>query len=67
MFEKIEVNGTNTCDLYKYLKNNNTFKTENQKICKNNQVDDIPWNFAKFLLNKNGEVIRYFGPKVHPD
>lgn len=57
MFSKIDVNGANACDLYKYMKEN--YKTE--------KVGDIEWNFAKFLLDRNGVVIKYFGPKVHPD
>lgn len=68
MFSKIEVNGENSCELYKYLKtSNDVFKKQNEKYCRNNQVDEISWNFAKFLVNKNGEVVGYFGPKVHPD
>lgn len=57
MFSKVEVNGVNACDLYKYMKEN--YKAE--------KIGDIQWNFAKFLLNRKGEVIKYFGPKVHPD
>lgn len=67
MFSKIDVNGPATSDLYAYMKKSKAFETENSKICKNGQVNDIPWNFAKFLLNQKGQVTHYFGPKVHPD
>ena len=43
MFSKVQVNGANACDLYKYMKENGKDK-----------VGDISWNFAKFLLNRNG-------------
>ena len=28
---------------------------------------DIEWNFGKFLINRNGEVIKRFAPKVTPN
>ena len=43
MFSKVQANGANACDLYKYMKENGKDK-----------VGDISWNFAKFLLNRNG-------------
>ena len=27
----------------------------------------IKWNFTKFLINKNGEVINRYGPMVKPE
>ena len=57
MFAKIEVNGPNTHPIYKYLKSNSTdFKN----------IDDISWNFAKFLVDSNGKVINYYNPKFAP-
>ena len=28
---------------------------------------DIKWNFTKFLLSKDGEIVARFEPKVKPD
>lgn len=67
MFSKIEVNGPNTHEFYRYLKNNEVYKSQNLPICKEGKVENIPWNFAKFLVNKEGKVTGYYGPKVHPD
>lgn len=53
MFSKIEVNGDGTSPLYKSLK---------AKF-----PGDISWNFEKFLINKKGEVVKRFAPKVKPD
>jgi glutathione peroxidase len=58
MFSKIEVNGANTCQLYKLLK---TAKTDEEGN------SDIPWNFAKFLVNKEGEVVGRFSPQTSPE
>ncbi|SMF50138.1 glutathione peroxidase [Pseudobacteriovorax antillogorgiicola] len=56
MFAKIDVNGDQAHPLYKFLKNEK----------KGNEGDDIEWNFAKFLINKEGEVVERFHPKVEP-
>ena len=60
MFSKINVNGPNAHPFYNFLKTNSSLN-------KGGKSEDIPWNFAKFVLDRNGEVVEYFGPKVHPD
>ena len=50
MFAKIEVNGSNTDPVYSFLRDNGPLKGGN-----------IPWNFAKFLINEKGEVAGYHG------
>ncbi|MEM9356238.1 MAG: glutathione peroxidase [Pseudomonadota bacterium] len=57
MFEKIEVNGSNACDLYKYL------KTQDAKP---KGAGKISWNFEKFLVDRDGNVIARFGPRTAP-
>ena len=60
MFSKIEVNGENTHPIYKYLKENSQdMKTESG-------LKNIPWNFAKFLVNSEGKVVGFYPPKVNP-
>jgi len=58
MFAKIEVNGDGACDLYKYL-------TSAQPGDDGNT--DIPWNFTKFLVDRNGAAVKRFGPQVTPE
>jgi glutathione peroxidase len=58
MFEKIDVNGTNQCDLYKYLTSPDT----NAK-----GAGPIQWNFEKFLIARNGTVVARFGSGVAPE
>jgi glutathione peroxidase len=53
MFAKIDVNGPNASPLYDWLK---TAKP-----------GDIGWNFTKFLVSKQGEVIERFEPKTTPE
>jgi glutathione peroxidase len=60
MFEKIEVNGDNTHPIYKYLKSNS------QELFSDNGLKSIPWNFAKFLVDKDGKVMNFFAPRVNP-
>ena len=56
-FSKIEVNGENAEPLYKFLKGEK----------KGMLNSDIKWNFTKFLVNKNGEVVDRFAPTTTPD
>lgn len=58
LFEKVVVKGEGICDLYKFL----TEKETNPKFS-----GPIGWNFEKFLLNRNGEIVARFQPKVEPD
>ena len=56
MFEKIDVNGNNAHPLYKYLKNE----------AKGLFGKGIKWNFTKFLIDANGNVIKRYAPTVSP-
>ncbi len=57
MFDKIEVNGDNAHPLYKYL----TDKAPGLLGLK-----DIKWNFTKFLVDKDGNVVKRYAPNVEP-
>jgi gluconolactonase len=57
MFAKISVKGKDIDPLYKYL----TSPEENGEYGKT-----ITWNFNKFLINKHGKTIGYFGSRVKP-
>ena len=46
MFEKTEVNGKNAHEVFKFLRANSELYDKKEKTAK-----EIPWNFAKFLLN----------------
>ena len=56
MFEKIDVNGENAHPLYKFLRN------EKRGLFSNK----IKWNFTKFLINREGEVIKRYSPTTTP-
>ena len=58
MFAKIEVNGDGACDVYKFLKAGHPDEDGNEHIA---------WNFTKFLVGRNGEVLKRFGPKTTPE
>ncbi|MFA6619339.1 MAG: glutathione peroxidase [Candidatus Neomarinimicrobiota bacterium] len=55
-FEKVNVNGDDESILYTYLK-------RHQKGFLNKK---IKWNFTKFLVDKNGKVIKRYSPRVKP-
>ena len=56
MFGKIEVNGPNADPLYKWLK----------RATPGSNDADIEWNFAKFLVSRDGRPVARFGDKVQP-
>jgi glutathione peroxidase len=58
MFSKIVVKGDGQSDLYKNL----TSKETDPKF-----AGDISWNFEKFLVGRDGQVIARFTPKTKPD
>jgi glutathione peroxidase len=58
MFARIEVNGPGAHPLYRLLKSS-------LKAADGSQ--EISWNFAKFVVNGNGEVIRRYDPATPPD
>ena len=56
MFEKIDVNGESAHPIYKYLKDQE----------KGILTKDIKWNFTKFLIDRNGNVIKRYSPTTSP-
>lgn len=74
-FAKVDVNGDNAIPLFKWLTENTTFKgfgnspmgmmlsiavKKSDKEYKNN--GNIKWNFTKFLIDRNGNIIERFEP-----
>lgn len=58
MFSKIVVKGDGQAPLYRYL----TSKETNPKF-----AGDITWNFEKFLVGRDGQVVARFSPRTKPD
>lgn len=58
MFEKVDVNKDDACDLYKYL---------TDQEAKPKGKGPVRWNFEKFLVGKDGKVIARFGSGTSPD
>ncbi len=55
-FKKIDVNGKEEEPLYTYLKSQ-----------KGGLFKKIKWNFTKFLVDKEGNVVERFGPTTKPE
>lgn len=58
MMSKVVVKGKGICPLYQYL----TSKETDPKF-----GGDVPWNFEKFLIGRNGEVVNRFNHRTKPD
>lgn len=58
MFAKIDVNGDQADPLYQWLKNSRPGLLG---------TEAIKWNFTKFLVGRNGEVLKRFAPNSAPD
>jgi glutathione peroxidase len=57
LLAKINVNGKDTAPVYEYLK---------EKIPGIFGIKAIKWNFTKFLIDKNGQPVQRYAPKVKP-
>lgn len=58
LFAKVAVNGDEAVPLYKFLKAQPTQPTG---------PGEIAWNFEKFLIGRDGEVIARFSPRTQPN
>lgn len=58
LFAKIDVNGADTHPLYRWLKDEKAGVLGTQAI---------KWNFTKFLVGRNGQVIKRYGSSTTPD
>jgi len=58
MFAKLQVNGPQTHPLYRFLKSQARGLLGSEKI---------KWNFTKFLVNREGEVVERYGPSTRPE
>lgn len=58
MFAKIEVNGDHADPLYQWL------KSEGKGILGS---ESVKWNFTKFLIDENGQVVKRYAPTDTPE
>jgi glutathione peroxidase len=57
MFEKITTKGRNQSPVYSWLSDSNLNGWNDQKPT---------WNFCKYLIDENGELVAFFDSKVKP-
>ena len=55
MFSKISVKGEDIAPLYKWL------------LAQSNSTTDVDWNFAKFLVGKDGTTVKRYSSRMKPD
>lgn len=71
-FAKLEVNGKNAHPLYLFLKKQAPLDRNGGGELKKGLLSkltgsSIKWNFTKFLINQQGEVVYRFSPTVQPE
>ena len=78
-FKKIDVNGENESPLYTYLKeqapeeeikgvkNKLAMKAISKLSDTTKKESDIKWNFTKFLVDRNGNVVKRYTPTCTPE
>lgn len=57
MAEKVSVKGDDVAPIYKYL---------SEQAAAKGMADPVKWNFGKFLLDENGNLIATFSPRTSP-
>ena len=58
MFSKIDVNGDDAAPIYKYL---------TSKDAKPAGKGNVSWNFEKFLIDREGNLVNRFAPRTRPE
>ncbi|MFN2288420.1 MAG: glutathione peroxidase [Chromatocurvus sp.] len=58
MFGKIEVNGSDADPLFQHLKKKAPGALGSERI---------KWNFTKFLINREGEIVKRYAPTAKPE
>ena len=58
MFSKVDVNGENAAPIYKYLTSKDVEPKGKGKVS---------WNFEKFLIDREGNLVNRFEPRTKPD
>jgi glutathione peroxidase len=81
LFSKIEVNGPQAHPLYTYMRAQQPGKTPDAATLANDPLykflseslpdllkgDVVKWNFTKFLVGRDGKVLKRFEPTVQPE
>ena len=57
MMAKVSVKGSDMCEVYQFL----TQQSKNGL-----QDSEVEWNFQKYLLNENGELVKVISPRTLP-
>jgi len=61
VLDKLDVNGKRTHPMYHFLKSKSPLYRPSR-----GKVLPIPWNYGKFLVDRQGQVMDFKGPKISP-
>mmetsp|Transcript_24892 Transcript_24892/g.43756 ORF Transcript_24892/g.43756 Transcript_24892/m.43756 type:complete len:121 (+) Transcript_24892:150-512(+) len=56
IFAKCNVNGPNASNLYRFLRAHSELKGRR-----------VQWNFCKFLIDREGNIVKFFGTSIEPE
>lgn len=59
---KQHVNGADTCEIYRWLRLNSSLFNKATNMAKK-----IEWNYGKFLVSRDGSMVKYFSSTTAPD
>lgn len=54
LFSKVNINGPESHPVWQYLRRNSELWNEKEQKAK-----EVPWAWCKFLVDKNGKVVKY--------
>lgn len=76
VLSKVDVNGENAAPLYEFLRAEapgdwgphlGSFYEHVKDLTPGTEPGDIKWNFTKFLIGRDGEVVKRYEPPVTPE
>ena len=59
LLAKSEVNGSNTTELFQFLRRNSSLYNPETGLTK-----QVPWNFTKFVVDRSGSKVLFFSPRA---
>ena len=59
--QKNDVNGKQTQEAYRWLRVKTLHKEGTE------EVREIPWNFAKFLVSGDGKKVKFYDSRIEPN
>jgi len=63
---KEDINGENASEVYKFITERHAFEDFSHGNVELKEPNAVPWNFAYFIANGKGKVMKYYSPGTKP-